>query len=578
MLFSISSSAGPVGDASGFEDDDGNLAVNSTFDWNGFAPVTWTGTAPTRTSSKTVSGWDFTGLEDWQATTADSAFAGGTKQDDECATVNTGKAPNKDDLKRVYFSSKTVSGDVFLNLAWVRIPQNTTSPSAHIGFEFNQSETLCPAGSDGLVTRTAGDMLIVYDFEGGSTDTPTITLGRWLTDPSDPDQADFFTDPDSPCEVDSNSPPCWGDFVDLTDLGFAEGRVNTTTVGTVTDALTPPTPPATTSVSSTLGLNEFGEAGINLTDAGVFQPNECLAFGKSYAVSRSSGNSGTAQMKDLVGPGDVDLANCGRVIIRKVTDPSPDPTDTTFTYATTGGLVPPTFGLKNGEFFDYGPEVIAGAYSVTEDDPSADNFVLTDIDCSASETANGTTITENEGTRTVSFNLAAEDTVDCTFTNTLQTGAIEITKTRKHAATPDNDAHAGVEFTVDGTTVTTDANGEACVDGLVFGTYTVTESVPAGYVSDDPSKDVLVDNTATCEDDPYGGETVSFHNTPLTNVTVSVNSQIDGGTASTIVCTDADANESSASTGANGDGSLTVNDLLPTDPTVTLTCEITVDP
>jgi hypothetical protein len=57
-----------------------------------------------------------------------------------------------------------------------------------------------------------------------------------------------------------------------------------------------------------------------------------------------------------------------------------------------------------------------------------------------------------------------------------------------------------------------------------------------------------------------------------------VDSQIDGGTASTIVCTDAAANQSSASTGANGDGSLTVNDLLPTDPTVTLTCEITVDP
>ena len=54
-------------------------------------------------------------------------------------------------------------------------------------------------------------------------------------------------------------------------------------------------------------------------------------------------------MKDLVGPGDVNIANCGQVIIRKVTDPSPDPTDTTFNYTTTGGLDPATFGLKNGE-------------------------------------------------------------------------------------------------------------------------------------------------------------------------------------------------------------------------------------
>jgi hypothetical protein len=196
----------------GFEAADGNLAPEGqiNFDWNSFSPVTWTGTAPKRTADKSVSGWDFDGIEDAQATTSDSAFAGGTKQDDDCATVGTGKAPNKDDLRRVYFSTKTVNGNVFLNLAWVRIPQNTTSPSAHIGFEFNQGSTACPAGSDGLVRRTAGDMLIVYDFEGGATDNPTITLRRWLTDPTDPAQAGYFTNANSPCDVDADSPPCWG--------------------------------------------------------------------------------------------------------------------------------------------------------------------------------------------------------------------------------------------------------------------------------------------------------------------------------------------------------------------------------
>ena len=72
-------------------------------------------------------------------------------------------------------------------------------------------------------------------------------------------------------------------------------------------------------------------------------------------------------MKDLVGPGNVNITNCGNVIIRKVTVPSPDPTDTTFTYSTTGTLHPATFGLKNGESFDYDSEVFAGSYSVTED-------------------------------------------------------------------------------------------------------------------------------------------------------------------------------------------------------------------
>jgi hypothetical protein len=129
--------------------------------------------------------------------------------------------------------------------------------------------------------------------------------------------------------------------------------------------------------------------------------------------------------------------------------------------------------------------------------------------------------------------------------------------------------------------VTTGPDGTACLDDLVVsslvGDYTVTESVPSGYVADgDTSKTVSVTAESDCGD---GNEaTVSFSNTPLTNVTVSVDSQVDGGTASVISCTDADGNVYGGSTGANGDGSLTVNDLLPTDPTVTLTCTVIVDP
>ncbi|HZD81212.1 MAG TPA: hypothetical protein VE646_14405, partial [Actinomycetota bacterium] len=204
MALTLPASAGSVGNASGFEDDDGNLAVDSTFDWNSFAPTTWEGTAPYRQSDKVLSGWTFKGIEDAQATNADSAFAGGTKQDDNCPTVNTGKAPNKDDLKRIYLSTKVVGGHTYLNLAWVRIPQNTTSPSAHIGFEFNKgTDGTCGGSSNGLVKRVAGDMLIVYDFEGGATDTPVITLRRWVTSGA--------------CEVGSDSPPCWGPATNLTD-------------------------------------------------------------------------------------------------------------------------------------------------------------------------------------------------------------------------------------------------------------------------------------------------------------------------------------------------------------------------
>ena len=340
LAFAVNSFA--VSEESGFEDDDGNLAPNLAglnFDWNSFAPTTWTGTAPNRVSEKSVDPWSFDGIEDAQVTTSDSGFAGGTKQDEECASVITAKAPNKDDLKRVYFASGTVDGHVYLNLAWIRIPQNTTSPSAHIAFEFNQSETACPAGSGGLKERTPGDMLVVYDFEGGSTDVPTIRLSRWITEAG--------TAPDGTCEVGSHDPAdgCWNTAQVLGE-GEAEARVNTG--GSVVDTIGPPgTNP--TRPPETLGTNEFGEAGIDLTDALDLDADACIAFGNAFAVSRTSGSSSTAQMKDLVGPGNVDIRNCGSVVIRKVTVPSPDPTDTTFAYTANGGLDPAAFNLKNGQ-------------------------------------------------------------------------------------------------------------------------------------------------------------------------------------------------------------------------------------
>jgi hypothetical protein len=120
--------------------------------------------------------------------------------------------------------------------------------------------------------------------------------------------------------------------------------------------------------------------------------------------------------------------------------------------------------------------------------------------------------------------------------------------------------------------VVTNSSGEACLDGLLLssfaGSYTVTETVPAGYAADGPtSKSVSVTAASTCGD---GNEaTVSFSNTPLTDLTVSVNSQIDGGTASTIDCDGV-----TASTGPNGDGSLSRLNL----PPGTYTCVVVIDP
>ncbi len=170
----LTTTIGPIGTAAGFEDNDGNLVLDNgagSTDWNSFSP-SWGGTAPYQTGTATANGFTFVGITDARATTSDTGFSGGVKQNDACAATSPSKAPNKDDLARAYIASKIVGGHTYLMLAWVRIPQNTQSADAHIAFEFNQSKTPC-ANNDGLVQRTVGDLLVLYDFQSGS---PTISL------------------------------------------------------------------------------------------------------------------------------------------------------------------------------------------------------------------------------------------------------------------------------------------------------------------------------------------------------------------------------------------------------------------
>src|SRR5436190_9502628 len=219
---------GPLGQVVGFAGNDGgtntpnvssdyspsatvdpNATNQPNVDWNSLATnPTYTGTAPFQHADGLTSGFQWTALTDASKSNSDTGFAGGTKQNDDCAAVIGSSAPNKDDLKRAYIAAKTIGTGVnahtFLELGWVRIPQNTTSASAHVAFEFNQGTTpptACPStASDGLIPRRDGDLLLVYDFTGGAA-PPTIHLGVWTSVPG------------APCEVGSS--PCWGPFTSL---------------------------------------------------------------------------------------------------------------------------------------------------------------------------------------------------------------------------------------------------------------------------------------------------------------------------------------------------------------------------
>jgi Prealbumin-like fold domain len=486
------------------------ILPGSTFEGNdgNFTPT------GTNTDWTNVHGGVVTGV-DLPTGQTDNSFANGTKESDVNVTVGTGSIPNsKADLGNFYVASEQVGTQFFMYLGWTRV---NTSGTTNFDFEINQAAQpdLTTPGPK-LLVRTTGDIIITYDFQGGAQ-TPTLGFRTWQANGT------------------------WSASTPITSPN-GESEVNRVSLpNPLAESPSPAIAPAFT----------FGEAAINLTALGLVPPGECSPFSSAYVKSRAS-DAFTSALKDFIAPESISLDTCGTIIVEKVTVPSPDPTDTSFNFEADYTA---DFALKNGESKTVG-DLNPDTYSVAETVPA--NWELTSATCS-------------DGSDPAAIALGPSETVTCTFTNTLQLGAIKVTKTAKHAAAEGGTIlQSGVDFTVNGVTDTTDANGEACFDGLTFGSYDVTETVPAGYHAEGPTtKAVVVDNAASCSDDPYGGESVSFTNIPLTDITLSVDSQVDGGTASTMDC-----EGETGSTDADGDGSVTKTDLEPG----TYTCTVVIDP
>jgi Prealbumin-like fold domain len=437
----------------------------------------------------------------------DDSYKGGVKEDTSCPDEVTGSIPNnKSDLKTYLAYQETeADGPGFLNLGWIRVsdPSGTTL----MDFELNHSSTPCANGPN--VIRTPGDLLIEYAITQGGA-VANITAREW-------------------------SGSAWGPATPLP--GQAIGTINLV-----------PIPANQTGGESAVPLaaRTFGEMSLDLDF--IFDEGTCESFGSTQLKSRSS-DAFSSQLKDFIRPIPINLTNCGNVIIRKQTDPDGESQLFDYTKAfPTDPASSDTFQLADGDVQDYEDSVLIGSgYTVDEDVANLpDGWEFVNLDCSASSADTDYTVTDAN----VTFDLAVGDTLDCTYNNRMQQGAIEITKQRKHAADGGGlHPHEGVEFTITGgnlpaggTVVTTDADGIACLDSLAFATdYVVTEEVPAGYVSDDAVKEATVDTNSDCGD---GNEApVSFVNTPLTDLSVVATGQVEGGTQSSIVCVDASNDE-----------------------------------
>ena len=547
VIFVAGSSANLAG--STFEGNDGNLVVNTpgNTDWVN---------APNRVRG-----------DDLASGGTDNSFGGGTKEDDPNVTVVTGSIPPmKSDLTRFYVASEFASNSNFLYLAWER---SNVLGSANMDFELNREPQpdLTTTGAKTLV-RTAGDVLITFDF--GGSGSPVLGLLTWVTSGA---ASQCFS---------ANSLPCWGNRVNLSAAGFAEGAVNSTTV---TDPIANVSLPAGT----------FGEAAINLTAAGVFPAGTCEALGSAFLKSRASA-SFPAEVKDFIAPQPVNISNCGRVIIKKRTDPRGINQDFSFTSNLSGATLtctqpapetPTSFTLNDNGNSGTGDSaantqncanVPFGSYTVTEGaEPSG--FALESLTCSVEGTGGSSGSQDATNPFQANISLTGVDVVTCVYVDKQQLGAIKITKTSsKAAATP----LAGATFSITsggtpiaGSPFTTGNDGTVCVDHLLFGTYSVTETAaPAGYAIDDmTAHDVSVSANSTCGD---GNEaTFSATDTPLTDLLVRATSQATGGTQSQITCVDAsNANIGNSPQGFSDPVQVDANGLKPG----TYSCTVVIDP
>jgi Prealbumin-like fold domain len=528
LVFAFAASANLPG--STFEGNDGNFVVNT----------------PGNTDWENVHGGVTTGV-DLPTGQNDNSFGQGTKESDVNVTVVSGQIPNsKADLGNFYVANETLANNhVLMYLGWTRV---NTSGTTNFDFEINQvaQPDLTTPGPKTLV-RTPGDIIINYDFQGGAQN-PTLAFRTWLAN---------------------------GTWSAATPITSPNGEAEVNRVDVANPLAKPPSP-------ATAPAFTFGEAALDLTALNIVPPGSCAPFSSAYVKSRAS-DAFTSAVKDFIAPVHLNLTRCGTVTIIKHTNPGG--LDQNFDYTSnlagseiscTADTSPASFTLNDaGTDTEVCSNVPIGNYTVLEGaDPTG--FAFGSLSCTATGSGTGA----QDGTVPKQANIgivAGGDTVTCTYINNQQLGAIKISKTDSKTGNP----LAGATFSITGpnnysNSVQSGADGTVCVDGLVFGSYTVTETAaPTGYVIDDPNgHPVTVDNNTNCSSSPFAGETTSFSDTPVSDIQVRFRDGGSGVTSATISCDNTTGTTSTANT-TGWDSTTTVTGIhAPT----TIHCTIDIDP
>lgn len=267
-----SHTATPAGQVGGFEVD-GDFAyphvppiAGATKDWATVSPV--------------ARGDDLADSGD------DDVFGGGAKEEDLSTWLYDAgpKPPGKADLTRFYAASTVTATDAFLYIALERLGVQGGGDT-HANFEFNQKVTTV-LNEDGVAVpdRTAGDLLLVYDYAGGGDDAE-VEVRRWAG-------------------------PTFGGAWVLQSVPAGSVRADVNGSPIVRPAGAP-------FGGGTLDTLRFAEAALNLSAIfGASFPG-CPGFSQFSVKTRSSGESYNSQLKDRGQPVPLVFARCPDVHVEK---------------------------------------------------------------------------------------------------------------------------------------------------------------------------------------------------------------------------------------------------------------------
>jgi large repetitive protein len=192
----------------------------------------------------------------------------------------------------------------------------------------------------------------------------------------------------------------------------------------VTEVTNPSPDPSDTSFSFTAG-GGLSPSGFSLKN-GEQQTFSDVAPGSGYSVAetvpsgwdltRSFCSNGSLVSNITVSPGKTVTCTFkdrqrGTLIIKEVTNPSPDPSDTSFSFTAGGGLSPSGFSLTNGQQQTFSDVVPGSGYSVAETVPSG--WQLTSSTC-------------DDGSPITNIDISAAETVTCTFMDTANSAPTDI--------------------------------------------------------------------------------------------------------------------------------------------------------